>query len=592
MKRTKLLFFGITLIAVLEITAEEPIYHPLLIESDSALYELREEQYLQDGILPEIFERPLSYSAFQAQIKKPTAVRLPLAQSYFLYEIQLNTEISTTQPADMYIARNIDEFVYAEDGLLDLNGDGIPETPQTTDNYNINWGFVGTPKSISQYTAYYAAWKMPSPVKIDASIISGPFGVSYSQDIRPSFSNLSNNRGLTNVPLDINVIDVNFPYRTYINYYSDGVEASFGRDRLQSGPGRHSLTLNEQIPYYDYIRLRLKTGAISHTTYLIRLNPVLSSGEMQYINYLYDNWNEDSFVEPNASWNPRTFDQSKHYILSKLSLSPLNWLHFDFTQMHLVGGRVPQLPDFNPLMVYHNLYEEGQYSVPVSFAIALLPIDGLKLFGELLIYDLEFGNETISEDSTNPNALAYEVGITYVTPQLKKPKNGYFRFDYEWNYVMPWTYVEESSYRNMTSRVVFTDPYNGRKWVDFPLGFYLGPDSFESCFSALLRKGRWNVRLEWTFTGKGSVYLEGYGPSSPIANKALYSQNGLLTEKPNERITYENDISITGNIALPVRSGELSLTSKLGVHHRQNISHVPGRDDIYPVAAIGIQYKR
>ena len=590
MIRLKSFLFAALSFCSLRLIGEGSEYGSLLIESTSDLYEMQEERYIQRGFLPALLERPLSFSSFPGIPEIRHAIALPAADSFFIPRVRGTIQFGTSTLLNRYTMRTMNEFVYAEDGILDLDGDGTAETPQTSDNYGTDWGFTGNTKQISPYEAVYGAFDMQSAIRLDMAVITGPFGISYSQDFRPAYSYFTEDQDYTNIPLDIGAIDVNFPYRTYINYYSNWFEAAFGRDRLQNGPGRHSLTLNEKIPYYDHVRLRFKTGAISHTTYFIRLNPALSSGEMQYINYLYDNWNDDSFIEPNASWNPRIFDQSKHYVISKLGIHPFSRLHIAVTQMHLIGGRVPQLPDFNPLMVYHNLYEEGQYSVPISFSAAMIPVNGLRVYGEVLIYDLEFGNEVGNAASTNPNALAYQAGCTGVTRPLKRFGNGYLRIDAEWNYVMPWVYAEESSYRNMSSRFIFTDPYRGRKWVDFPLGFYLGPDSFESYLSVLYKTGKWDLGLSWTFTGKGSVYLEGYGSESPIANRELYEQKGLLTQKPGERITYDHEIILKGKTALQTLSGTLSCEAKTGLRIIQNLNHEPGSDFLTPVAGITVSY--
>ncbi|MBN2511094.1 MAG: hypothetical protein JXB03_12515 [Spirochaetales bacterium] len=570
--------------------SQEAAFRPLLVESSSSAYEIQETDLLLKGQLPLYYERPLSWAEFSTPVQTPRAFALPFTASYFLYDVSAVTALTLGTLAPEYAPRLMREFTYAEDGLADTDGDSIPDTQQSGSNYGTVWGFLGSTKKMTSYASCYETWQLPSVLTLNTAVTAGPFCLHYRQDIRGAYSYYAEDRDMTNIPASADGLDVNFPYRAYINYYSRLFEASLGRDSLHSGPGRHSLTLNERIPYYDYLRFRIKTGMINHTTWLIRLNPVLSSGEMQYINYLYDNWEAGSFTEPNASWNPRIFDQSKHYIVSKLGIHPQPWLHIDLSQIHLVGGRVPQLPDFNPLMVYHNLYEEGQYSVPISIAAALLPLPGLKIYGEVLIYDLEFGNELASSNSTNPNALAFQAGFSYALRPGYTGK-GTLRFDAEWNYAMPWVYAEESSYRNMSSRMVFTDPYRGRKWVDFPLGFHRGPDSFEQYCAVTFRETTWDLGLSWTFSGKGSVYLEEYGTASPVARKDEYKQKGLLTERDGERICYEHDLRLSGNVIMALPAGELSLRAELGLHAARNLNHVPGYDKLYPVGTVEIGYR-
>jgi hypothetical protein len=56
------------------------------------------------------------------------------------------------------------------------------------------------------------------------------------------------------------------------------------------------------------------------------------------------------------------------------------------------------------------------------------------------------------------------------------------------------------------------ESYVGRFWVDYPLGFYLGPDAIDlNLYLSYGIPGVWEAQLHWNMNGQGSIDLYGWG---------------------------------------------------------------------------------
>jgi hypothetical protein len=260
--------------------------------------------------------------------------------------------------------------------------------------------------------------------------------------------------------------------------------------------------------------------------YFIRLNPIITQAESDYLDYIYDH--PGAHPEDNTGYEKIHNDRSKYYAIAKLWYKPLSWLTFSVTQTNLISGRVPQITDFFPLILYHNTFEDGMYGVPVSATMQAVPYKGIKIYATYYFYDAAVADETGS--SHNANASAYQGGFSLLSTPFFTLGPGRFRLDGEFNWVDPWTYNKFYSLRKFTSRFVYVDPYSGRYWVDYPLGFYLGPDAMELAFRlAYGQPDKWEAQLSWQHRIKGEIDLYGYGLDSDYSHQADFPVNGGLS---------------------------------------------------------------
>ncbi|MBN2440514.1 MAG: hypothetical protein JXJ04_04195, partial [Spirochaetales bacterium] len=356
-------------------------------------------------------------------------------------------------------------------------------------------------KEYLDFRAMYEVNNIPSILTFGLIANYGGFALLLQPELRAGNSNLLEDYHLTNFPSELVLIDNTFPRRGIVTYYKSPIEARFGRGKLHVGPGKWStLGLTQYMPYFDYAKARFFHEWFSLSAYLISLNPTITINESDYLEDMYEN---DTNPESNAIKNGKSYiERSKHLAVTDILISPLPWFLIRISQMNLVGGRDPDISDFNPLMVFHNLYKEGTYSVPLSVSATVAPYKGIKLYADYYFYDLELGDET--GISSNPGGAAYQGGFTFLSTPFFKAGPGRFRLDGEISYVEPWVYGKFYSLRQFDSLIIYPESYVGRFWVEYPLGFYLGPDVVDLNLSLSYGiPGVWDVSLYWNMSGKG-----------------------------------------------------------------------------------------
>lgn len=383
------------------------------------------------------------------------------------------------------------------------------------------------------YNSLYELEQLPSLLSVGIKAQSEHFAILFNPVLRASMLELLTEYNGTNYPTHPLRFDVNFPYRGYATYWSDELELRIARDKLNLGPGHWStLTLNKNVPYFDYVKAALHFPKLEVSAYYVRLNPILTPDESEYLDAIYNG--SEPNLEPNTGMEKLNTEKSKSLTVGRLTWEPYDWLTIVLTQNILLGGRAPQLTEINPFLVFHNLFEEGLYGVPPTLAFGIVPLKGVYLYGEGLLYDLPVADEV--GNPTAPGAGACQVGATFLSNPYFSLGPGRFRLDSEWTYASPWVYNKYTSYRKFTTRFVYVEPFDGRPWVDFPLGFYRGPDCWE--LNTQLSYGKpesWDVSFHWQHTEKGEIDLYGFGQDSDYAHIEDFPISGLVSGTPEVR---------------------------------------------------------
>jgi hypothetical protein len=475
-----------------------------IIPLDSFIYRRAEELFICEGYVPVFEELPMiadelksALSELAADCQQPETAEQAEA---------LNAEIMLPMP----VISPLVELGFSA-GLNSETGRKHTIPTSVYDHSLIPPAYVGQDKSMLDFEYMYEINKLPSIIKAGLTVEAGGFSLLIEPEIRETTTALLADDNITNIPGDFISIDYySLPFRGITTFYSSPVEFRLGRDKLSLGPSKWGgLTLNKHVPYYDYIKARFFVPGFSLSCYVINLNPIMTSKESDYLNTL----SEDEYkkLEPNGPKNGDPYmGRYKNLVLSKATFTPWSWFCISVTQNNLVGGRPLEISDFNPLLVFHNNFDEGTYSVPVSLTATVVPLKGLKAYGEFYFYDAALGDE--SKANVNPLAIGYQLGFTLLSDPFFKLGPGRFRLDAEFSYIDPWTYGKAYDLRKFTTRFVYVESFVGRNWVDYPLGFYLGPDVIDIHASLSYGiPGDWEAELHWNTTAKGKVDLYGWG---------------------------------------------------------------------------------
>lgn len=512
----KIIFFGLLLFPLLKLAFAQESW---LLLIDDPLYRQAEELFICNGVVPPYEELPLTAENLKSELLNLISRIDDSSQLMNLYDLveRLKLSFGNIKPlVELGLASGIntetDRFAQiptywgGEDNWVSGIGDNEPDD--------------GRP--LRNFIPFYDVLALPKLASLGFILQVGPWALHGEAELKKTCSALlQSDVFFWSIPENMDELDIcNTSFNATINYYSPNFEVSFGRSKLHYGPGQYStLSVSKTMPYFDYVRGRLRYEGFSLYTTVISLNPVISNMESEYLDYLYE---KNLNPEPNAPFNGKIFkDRLKNYINIHFVWRPWPWLSLSFMQTNLVGGRPLDLADFNPFLIIHNNFDEGTYSCPILLAVSIVPFAGLRLSSDFLFYDAPVGDE-INDPSTTPGAIALQGGFTLLSTPFFTLGPGRFRLDAEITYVDPYAYGKYYDLRKFTSRFLFLDhdAFPGRYWLDFPLGFYLGPDCLD--IHAVLSYGQasdWEVSLGWQSTGKGEIDLYGYGDDTEYVSR-------------------------------------------------------------------------
>ncbi len=452
-----------------------------LVDIDDPVYEVAEEAAINRGIVPPLEDTPVSADV-------------------------LRSALSPDERSDKKIMKHLELPFY-------------PVSPIVEPAFYVGYSsdkdrmhYVKTAdRSFLDFKSTYKAFEVPSILKTGFTLQAGGWSVLFQPEVRKAMPFVLNNDNYTNIPGRFVDLDENFPYRGFINYSNGLVEFTLARDRLKLGPGRWgTLSINNEIPYYDYLRGRINLGWFVFSSYLIRLNPIVTPAESEALQSMSAQENP----EVNARYEMPFYERSKHVAIHKLFLLPLPWLGLGFSELNMIGGRTPQLADFSPIIIFHNTFEEGCNNVAMSVTAQIVPLPGIKVYGEFYL------DEAVVADETNkyykPGAGGYQFGFTLLSDRYFSLGPGRFRLDGEFSLVDPWCYDRWYDFKKFTSRMVFVETgQEARNWVDYPFGYYLGNDVMDIHLRLSYgRPGVWEAALTWNKSGLGSIDLYGWGSDS------------------------------------------------------------------------------
>jgi hypothetical protein len=504
-----------------------------------------EEAFILAGRESPLLERPVVAERLRQSLRSleaesegaAAAAAARIAESLRPRGKPLDLSLTTSLAAGYAGSPNRNAFIRPEKVFGPADGYEIDDNSKITDP-GVFIPSVASDRAFLKTEAMSAVLATPPILDLRLLIKAGPATLDFNPDLRPASNYYRDggewyiNYGLATA---LDRVDVNVPYRGIASFLSGPFELRFGRDKLHLGPGRLStLSFNAAMPWADFASVRIDAGPVSFSWYLVRLNPYLTEDEERYLNavWAYPNLSAD----PAASHELIGTEDEKNIAIGRLTWRICPWATVVVTQHNLVAGRSIQLSDFNPLLIWHNLFQEGVYGVPAMIEASVTPLRGFRLYGQYLLYDLMVADEN-EDSSNNAGASAYQAGLSFVSAPFSGGllNDSRLRLDAEFTLTDPWVYGKGYSYRQFTSRFIFVEPYSGRHWVDYPIGPEFGPDGADLDLRASLGSpGSAELTLRLGYHEQGSITLVGYGLGSDYLHKEDYHREGLVFVKDGE----------------------------------------------------------
>lgn len=277
----------------------------------------------------------------------------------------------------------------------------------------------------------------------------------FELEVYQSFGIFLENKTYYLPTIDMKNIDQNLPYKAYIEYEV----FKLGRDKINWGPGKcGNLIISDASKYFDFLGFDNKFGKFRFRYVLIGLDPYLSEAEEK---------NQKEKIDLNSG-NKSYSERIKLVAAHRLDWEFLDNLTLSFTESSVIGGQYPDIKMINPLFFYHSTFTEGYSNV----------IEGI---------DLEYkdrNNRIYVSTAVDEWITAFDKSNEYKAPSMAflagfETGIDKIKVNMEYGRTSRWMYNRWQEYLKFTNRrqIVTTYGKSGRYAVDYPIGYYLGPDA-------------------------------------------------------------------------------------------------------------------
>ncbi len=204
-----------------------------------------------------------------------------------------------------------------------------------------------------------------------------------------------------NWPMKADEVDLNEPSLGYLTAQNDWGRFIFGRFPVHMGASpEFSLMLGGQKPWQDGALITLKTPLVRYHFFFASLNPWLQGSPQ-------GKFSSDSVPVGSEAWQqthyPNAWAENAHnrvyaaraksLVIHRLEFHG-SWRDYGITlgisEMQAIGGKVPDLYDIAPFMVWHNDFKYGYTNNLVQIDARLHFPYGITAFGELAMDDLPY----------------------------------------------------------------------------------------------------------------------------------------------------------------------------------------------------------
>lgn len=291
-------------------------------------------------------------------------------------------------------------------------------------------------------------------------------------------------------------LDMNFPRNGYLRYSNENFFLQLGRTKLRWGPSEFPLTISDSSPYFDNISFSYrfdyaKNRSLTYSYSLISVDPDLTATE----SYL-----QSKNVSNGVIYN----EPSKTIVAHRLDFRLGKNFRVGLGELNLVGGKVINLQDMSPLIIFHNIYSASYQNVLGSLDFSWTFVPNFMFYGEVAFDDIRLPSE--SEESP------MEYGLSLGGRFTSNVSNGKFVADIEFSHTSDWMYnCRAKPYLKFSNRIVMMSNFPAEmNFFDYPVGFKYGQSA--DMLSVTLNYFRENMEFKNRFLllRKGNLNFENY----------------------------------------------------------------------------------
>jgi hypothetical protein len=387
--------------------------------------------------------------------------------------------------------------------------------------FSIDPGIMGvtgidiyTPTPGSDPTLLYFLDKVPVFTELgDAFSLGDSLAgkVKLDLSVRPTFVGV--NDIAFYAPWDINSLlriltGWKFPQEGWLSAANGNAWIAAGRFKAGLGEGHFGNTfLNTKAEWYDQVQGAIGdrnfrfTALVGNSASHLYRDEALIQFKTRVDTPATYNAAENS-IDPWDPINDHDFvtqmEAVKMFAYSQVEARFWDRFRFGVGQMLMLGGKYPSLTEVLPTNFWHNSYAAGFGNVMLGLSAALVPLDGLLVFGELTVDDFRGTDEGATG---KPSQYAWQGGTRY---SFKPVDDLIVTAGGEFTYASEWAYTRWQPYLTMYQRHLI----NGSQGTDWPLGFAYGPDARHlGLFADASLESGAHAEIGYEYLDKGPIYM-------------------------------------------------------------------------------------
>ncbi|MDR0526123.1 MAG: capsule assembly Wzi family protein [Spirochaetaceae bacterium] len=267
----------------------------------------------------------------------------------------------------------------------------------------------------------------------------------------PAFSGAEDASFAHNIPLGIDYVDANSPFRAFGALGGPWWNVQIGRDRASFGPGvTGNLTLSDNPDFYDFLRISLFPENFKYSFFIAQFP--LSDGEHQGHSLFSQDVPDHTLHE----------SVNRYMFLHRTDFRLFGRVSLNLTEAVMIGEDGLSLRYLNPFMIYHSFYSWNDYprwrtddspgkstltgsmlAAEIEWAVG----PSISVHGQWMMNEAAFPNELAEPGGPSPNAMGWLAGIEYARALKDWGLIAYF----EGVYTDPYLYILSSPFASFIS---------------------------------------------------------------------------------------------------------------------------------------------
>ena len=161
--------------------------------------------------------------------------------------------------------------------------------------------------------------------------------------------------------------------QNYLYFNTNPFWIIYGKYKTNWSDLEHGVYLSDSLPYVNGLMGGYDTKTLKMIFGVYSFNPELSieQEELQKIGNIDQNSDRTDFEGYTSKY--------KTLIIHRLELKPFEFIRVSFNELNLVGGKLPDIVDINPMGILHNTYGEGFSNAMLGLDFSFIPLKGYPL---------------------------------------------------------------------------------------------------------------------------------------------------------------------------------------------------------------------